>query len=402
MNCWTILLAAGSGSRMAPADLPVRKQFLEYQGVPLYWHLARTFSRVAGISGLVFVLPPEEHDAQLAVLQGLHQSEPLGLAWITTPGGLRRQDSVARGLGALPRNCDRVLVHDVARPFVTPEVVARVLAALAEGAEAVIPAVPVKDTIKEVREGLVAATPARENLVSVQTPQGLTRETLSAGLALAERQGLTVTDDAGLAEALGLAVTVVHGSEANVKITTPEDLALLAPKTAKVPLPRVGFGYDVHRYLPPDAPEAPGSRPMVLGGAPIAGAPRVLAHSDGDVLLHALGDALLGCLGQGDIGQHFPDTDPAYEGLASSILLSEILARFAPAGLTLCHVDLTIVAQIPKIGPHREHIERNVRGLLGLAQGQVNVKATTEEHLGFTGAKQGVKCYAVATAVSLP
>jgi 2-C-methyl-D-erythritol 4-phosphate cytidylyltransferase/2-C-methyl-D-erythritol 2,4-cyclodiphosphate synthase len=161
----------------------------------------------------------------------------------------------------------------------------------------------------------------------------------------------------------------------------------------------VGFGYDVHRYANRDTPEDAQARPMVLGCAPIPGAPRVIAHSDGDVLLHALADAMLGCLGQGDIGQHFPDSDPSYSGVASSILVSEILARFAPAGLTLVHVDLTVVAQVPRIGPHREHIRRNVAGLLGLPPERVNVKATTEEKLGFTGNKLGIKAYATATAV---
>ncbi|MFP5238703.1 MAG: 2-C-methyl-D-erythritol 2,4-cyclodiphosphate synthase, partial [Acidobacteriota bacterium] len=155
----------------------------------------------------------------------------------------------------------------------------------------------------------------------------------------------------------------------------------------------------VHRYAPPGTPEGEGVRSMVLGCAPIAGAPRVLAHSDGDVLLHALADAMLGCLCAGDIGQHFPDSDPRFSGVASSVLVSEVLAKFAPAGLTLVHVDLTIVAQIPKIGPHREHIRRNVAGLLGLPLTSVNVKATTEEKLGFTGSGQGIKAYATATAV---
>lgn len=399
MTCWTILLAAGTGSRMAPARLPVRKQFHEHQGVPLFWHSARTFSRVAGVAGIVFVLPPDGFDEALRGIEALLSVEPLGLDWTAVPGGERRQDSVRCGVAALPQDCGHVLIHDAARPFVPPYVVAGVLNALKAGHRAVIPAVPVADTIKVVEHGQVADTPPRDRLVAVQTPQGLDRVVLEKGLAKVAAEGVTVTDDAALAEALGVPVVVTPGSPANLKITTPEDLAMLSPKSPPPRLPRVGFGYDVHRYLPPDSPEDEPGRPMILGGAPIPGAPRVIAHSDGDVLLHALADALLGCLGQGDIGLHFPDTDPAFSGIESSVLVSEVLARFAPAELTLHHVDLTIVAQIPRIAPHRDHIRRNVAGLLGLSPEQVNVKASTEEHLGFTGAKLGIKCYAVATAL---
>lgn len=400
MNTWTILLAAGSGSRMAAAGMATRKQFLEHNGAPLFWHAARAFSRVAGISGMLFVLPPDEHDAMAATISGLADAEPLGLSWMTTTGGHRRQDSVENGLAALPRECTHVLVHDSARCFVTPAVIARVLEAMRQGAKAVIPAIAVKDTIKEIENGVVVATPNRERLVAVQTPQGVDRSILLQGFAKAKAEGLDVTDDASLAEAVGATVVVVEGSEDNVKITTPQDLRLLAAQAPTMALPRVGFGYDVHRYVTAKSPEGTVGRPMVLGGAPIAGAPQVIAHSDGDVLLHALADALLGCLGQGDIGQHFPDTDAKYSGIESGVLVSEILAQFGPAGLTLCHVDLTIVAQVPKIGPHRDHIRRNVAGLLGLSPDVVNVKATTEEHLGFTGAKLGIKAYATATAIA--
>jgi len=400
MNVWTILLAAGNGSRMARAGLPGKKQFLAVDGEPLFWKSATVFSRVAGISGIIFVFAPDECDAWAGRVAGLDRETPLGLAWKAAAGGERRQDSLENGLAALPKECTHVLVHDAARCFVGAPVIARVLEALQGGAQAVIPAVAVKDTIKEVTDGVVTATPDRARLMAVQTPQGLCRVALRDGLARARQEGLTVTDDAGLAEALGLPVQVVAGAEDNVKITTPEDLRLIAPKSARTPLPRVGFGYDVHRYATADTPPGAEVRPMVLGSAPIPGAPGVLAHSDGDVLLHALADALLGCLGQGDIGQHFPDTDPQYANVASSILVSEILARFGPARLTLVHVDLTLVAQVPKISPHREHIRRNVAGLLGLPLDRVNVKATTEEKLGFTGEKLGIKAYATATAVS--
>ncbi|GFK94482.1 Bifunctional enzyme IspD/IspF [Fundidesulfovibrio magnetotacticus] len=400
MNTWIVLLAAGSGSRLAAASGGAKKQFLDAGGSPVFWRSAQALARCAGVSGIVFVFPPDELDAAREAVDTLDASAPLGLDRRVVHGGARRQDSLENALSALPRECTHVLVHDAARCFVTPDVAARVLEALRSGAKAVIPAVPVKDTVKQVdAQGVVVATPERASLRAVQTPQGVELEALRAGFALARRENLTVTDDAGLVEALGLPVSVVEGSEANVKITTPEDLRLLAPARVPAALPRVGFGYDVHRYASEAEADAPNARPMVLGCAPIPGAPRVLAHSDGDVLLHALADALLGCLCLGDIGQHFPDTDPSLSGAASSVLVAEILARFAPAGLALVHVDLTVVAQVPKVGPHREHIRRNVAGLLGLAPERVNVKATTEEKLGFTGRKQGIKAYATATAV---
>uniref|UniRef100_A0A7C4AA97 Bifunctional enzyme IspD/IspF n=1 Tax=Fundidesulfovibrio putealis TaxID=270496 RepID=A0A7C4AA97_9BACT len=399
MNIWTILLAAGSGTRMARAGVAGKKQFLDAGGLPVFWKSALAFSRVAAVSGMVVALPGGELEQVTALIRRLDARTPLGLAWATVSGGARRQDSLENALSALPRDCTHVLVHDAARCFVTPEVIGRVCAALADGARAVIPAVAVKDTIKQVRGGVVRSTPDRSELVAVQTPQGVEVDLLRRGFALAAERGVTVTDDAGLAELLGCPVAVVEGAEDNVKITTPEDLRLLGQGQPLIPLPRTGFGYDVHRYAGPDVPEAD-SRPMILGGALIPGAPRVLAHSDGDVLLHALADALLGCLCQGDIGQHFPDTDQAFAGIESGVLVSEILARFGPAGLTLVHADLTIVAQTPRVGPHREHIRRNVAGLLGLPPDRVNVKATTEEKLGFTGSKQGIKAYATATAVS--
>lgn len=400
MIVWTILLAAGSGTRMKEAGLSTRKQFLDAGGEPVFWKSARAFARTAGVSGMVFALPPDEREAIASHIVELDRLSPLGLEWVAVPGGDRRQDSLENALAALPADCTHVLVHDAARCFVTPEVIVRVIEALRAGAKAVIPAVPVTDTIKEVAGGVVASTPDRNRLVAVQTPQGVELSVLRSGFEHARTNNLTVTDDASLAEALGLPVHVVAGSERNVKITTPEDLRLLGGREVRVAIPRVGFGYDVHRYVTKNTPKDTPGRPMVLGCAPIPGAPEIIAHSDGDVLLHALADALLGCLGQGDIGQHFPDTDPRFAGVASSVLVSEILAKFGPAELTLVHVDLTIVAQIPKVGPHREHIRRNVSGLLGLPPERVNVKATTEEKLGFTGEKLGIKAYATATAVS--
>jgi 2-C-methyl-D-erythritol 4-phosphate cytidylyltransferase/2-C-methyl-D-erythritol 2,4-cyclodiphosphate synthase len=397
---YAVILAAGAGSRLAQAGLPVKKQFLEFQGAPLVWHCARAFARVARVSGLVFVAPPAELEAVRALVDDLNARENLGLPYQVVAGGERRQDSVFNGLTAVPVTARFVLIHDAARPFVTPRVIQNVVDALIAGSQAALPMIPVTDTVKRVRAGQVAETPAREELMAAQTPQGFVREVLAEAFARARAEGWQVTDDASLAERASVPVSVVPGSPDNVKITNPEDLRLLHQDTPPFPVPRVGFGYDVHRFAVAGETHTSPPRPLKLGGVPIPGAPEVLAHSDGDVLLHALADAMLGCLGEGDIGEHFPDTDPAYAGIESGILVSEVLRRFGPAGLAIVHVDLTVIAEVPRLAPHRRVIRDNVADLLGLSLSQVNVKATTEEKLGFTGKKKGLKAVAVVTAVT--
>lgn len=394
MSLWTVLLAAGSGTRLAAASGGVKKQFLPCGGHPLYWRALTAFAKVSAVDGIVVVFPPDDRTQAAATLQTLLAARHPGIPVLTAPGGPRRQDSVENGLAALPRGCTHVLVHDAARAFVGPELIARVIAALRAGHDAVIPAVPVTDTVKEVADATVVRTLPRDALAAVQTPQGFTVSLLRQ--AFAAGATVTATDDASLVEHLGRPVHVVAGEPDNMKITTPNDLARLA-EAAPVPLPVVGYGYDVHRYADPSLPGKTPTRPMKLGGYPIQGAPAVLAHSDGDVLLHALTDAILGCVAAGDIGKHFPDTDPAYEGMASGVFLSEAMRLAREHGLTLTHVDLTIIAQVPKISPHADAIRLNVAALLGLDRDKVNLKATTEEGLGFTGEKKGIKAVALVT-----
>lgn len=402
LSTWAILLAAGSGTRLAGSSGGRRKQFLEFRGLPLFWHSAQTFGRVAAIKGLVFVFPPEDLEQCRSLVAELDAGGVLGLPWRVAPGGARRQDSVRNGLNALPRECGRVLVHDSARPFMSAGLVMRVCEALESGAKAVIPAVAVTDTIKRVAGGLeggsVSETLRREELAAVQTPQGFDLAVLRQAHERAESEDWQVTDDASLAERAGIEVRVVPGEAGNTKITNPEDLRLLEDK-AMTEVSLTGFGYDVHRYAhAAENPKQP-ARPMVLGAVPIPGAPEVLAHSDGDVLLHALTDALLGCLGKGDIGSLFPDTDKAWDNAASSMLLSEVLVMARREGLRPVHADLTVIAQTPRLAPHREEIRKSVAALLGLPASMVNVKATTEEGLGFTGRKEGIKAVAVVTAL---
>ena len=388
-SLWTILLAAGQGSRLAPETGGTRKQFLHLEGHPLYWRSVLTMSAVPNLAGMVIVFPPQELHERTRELEDLKHQYDLGVRILAVSGGDRRQDSVRLGLEALPRDCGRVLVHDSARPFFSAKLVQSMLAALTDEIGGVIPAIPVTDTVKQIENDLVLCTPPRETLRAVQTPQLFPAALLRRVHEQALQENWAVTDDASMIEMAGQPVRIVPGESANIKITTPEDLRVLASSPPQ-PVPCTGFGYDVHAYG--------GNRPMVLGGMPIAGAPFIKAHSDGDVLLHALCDAILGCLGLGDIGEHFPDNDERFENISSGILLSEVMDMARGRGLCITHVDLTIIAQTPRLGPHKAAIRGNVARLMELADEQVNIKATTEEHLGFTGRKEGIKAVAVVTA----
>lgn len=389
-DIWGIILAAGSGTRLAEAAGGERKQYLEYRGAPLFWHGARTFSRNAGIKGLVFVFPPEDVQAMEKKVRQFFRTEDLGVKWVVTAGGERRQDSVRNGLASLPRNCAHVLVHDSARPFFSPRILADGIAALQNGARGVVPVIPVTDTVKKVADGKVTETLNRAELAGVQTPQGFETAILKEAHERALAEGWEVTDDASMVERLAEVVTV-PGEGANVKITVPEDLARLREPRTTVPC--VGWGYDVHRF------GGENDRPMVLGGVPIPGGPAVVAHSDGDVLLHALADAVLGTFGGGDIGTHFPDNDPNFDNANSGLLVREVLTMAERAGTRIVHADLTVIAQVPRLAPYGAQIARNVARLLGLEPHQVNFKATTEEKLGFTGERKGIKAVAAVTGL---
>jgi 2-C-methyl-D-erythritol 4-phosphate cytidylyltransferase/2-C-methyl-D-erythritol 2,4-cyclodiphosphate synthase len=286
-------------------------------------------------------------------------------------------------------------VHDSARPFLKSALVARVLAPLTENPPSscimgVVPGLPVSDTIKETDgQGWVRRTPERAFLRAAQTPQAFRVDALRAAHLKALAEGWEVSDDATLLERCGQTVLMVEGEKGNCKITAPEDMALL--EAAKIWLPCVGYGYDVHRYG--------GSRPLILGGVPIPGRWTVDAHSDGDALLHALVDALLGCMGGGDIGRLFPDTDPRWEGAPSTLFLEQTLDLASQSGLRLTHADLTVVAQKPRLAAHADAIRRNVARLLNLEESQVGFKAATEEGMGFTGEERGLKAVAVVSGL---
>jgi len=384
MQTWTILLAAGRSSRLGPHG--PKKQFLTWRDLPLFWHAVRVFAAVPAVEGIVFVFPPEEREQHAQWTREAARRETLGLDLAFAQGGERRQDSVLAGLHALPSQCSHVLIHDAARPFLTPDLVQRVIDRLGHGSPGAIPGVPVTDTIKRVRDDVVESTPSREELYAVQTPQGFRRERLLSAHDRALARDLEGTDDATLLECLGEEVALVRGETGNTKITTPEDLAGMEEQKPSQARICTGWGYDVHRYGE--------GRGLRLGGVGIPDAPSVKAHSDGDVALHAIIDAILGCLGRGDIGDHFPDSDPTYENINSAMLLSETLAMARKDGFRLSHLDLTIICQTPKMESQKGAIKKNLCNLTGLPPEQVNVKATTEEGLGFTGQGKGIKAVA--------
>ena len=290
-----------------------------------------------------------------------------------------------RGLAAAAG--EYVAIHDAARPFVSQAVITRALEkALKTGAAA--PAVPVKDTVKVARDGFVRATPRRDALYAVQTPQCFCTALYRRALALAG-DGLDVTDDCSVLERAGLPVALTEGDYANIKITTPEDLP--GPDTQQMKkgrgAMRIGHGYDVHKLVE--------GRRLILGGVDIPFEKGLLGHSDADVLAHAVMDALLGAAALGDIGRLFPDTDPAYEGADSLQLARHVVRVLQEAGWEPENIDATILCQRPKLAPHIPAMRENLAVALGVAPDAVSVKATTEEGLGFTGAGAGIAVHSV-------
>lgn len=390
MNIWAVLLAAGKSSRLQSRGQIQKKQFLNYQGLPLFWHSIQTFARNPQVNGLVAAFPEKELQQSRKEVRALQVERDPGIPLICVAGGGLRQESVSKAMQALPPECTHVLVHDAARPFFSPRLITSLIQEFSSGVGGVIPGIECKDTIKELDGDLVLKTLSRDSLSAVQTPQFFSLQALRDAHQQALKQDFTATDDASMLEKCGYRVKIIPGEEKNIKITTSEDLQVLGSQE-KAPLPCTGLGYDVHCYG--------GDRSMILGGQPIPGAPGIQAHSDGDVLVHALVDAILGCLGMGDIGDFFPDTDPANENLSSMVFLSEVLAMAQAEKLELVHIDITIIAQKPKIGPHKASIRSNLAGVTGINPGRINIKATTEEGLGFTGKGQGIKALALVSAL---
>jgi 2-C-methyl-D-erythritol 2,4-cyclodiphosphate synthase/2-C-methyl-D-erythritol 4-phosphate cytidylyltransferase len=386
------------------------KQFALAGGRPLLAYTAAVFEKSSLIREFVIVLSPEnlERGHELAQAEGWTKLKSL------VEGGPRRQDSVWNGLQALAGQAPAwVMIHDGARPFVTDKILVDGLAAARETG-ACVAAVPVKDTIKRVdpASGFVQETPPRELLWAIQTPQVFRFDLICQAHLQGQSDGVDVTDDAMMAELAGYPVKVFRAEYTNIKVTTPDDLdqarLILAGQissntststsTEKVsqarlsgPAFRIGQGFDVHRLVE--------GRPLILGGIEVPFELGLDGHSDADVLTHAIINALLGAAGLGDIGRHYPPTDPTIKGISSLQMLSELYRKIQAEGWQLGNLDATVVAQKPKLAPYVAEIRRKLAATLGVDENQLNVKATTTEKLGFAGRLEGLEGQAVALLV---
>jgi 2-C-methyl-D-erythritol 4-phosphate cytidylyltransferase / 2-C-methyl-D-erythritol 2,4-cyclodiphosphate synthase len=377
-DCIALVVAAGRGTRFG-ADTP--KQYAVLAGRPVLRHALEAFAAHDGIGRVRAVIHPDDREAYEAAAAGLDLLPPVH-------GGETRQESVLLGLESLEALApERVLIHDAARPLVPAGLIDRVLGGL-DRAPAVVPALPVVDTLKRAESGRVTATIDRTGLHRAQTPQGFRfRPILEAHRTFTH---VTVTDDGAMAEVAGLAVRLAEGAEETMKITTGDDLlrveALIAP-----PLPATGHGLDVHRF-------GPGDR-VRLCGIDVPHDRALLGHSDADVALHALTDALLGAVAAGDIGTHFPPGDERWRGADSARFVAHALDLLRAARGRLVHADLTLLCERPRIGPHRDAMVARLAELLGLPASRIGLKATTTEGLGFLGRGEGIAAQATATVL---
>ncbi len=382
MSTVALVVAAGSGTR-APGERP--KQYRLLAGEPVLRRTIRRLRACTSIDAVRVVIDPEHRDFYEESVGDLGLPAPIA-------GGASRRESVRCGLEALAGEPPaRILVHDAARPLVSPQLSARIVSALA-GTEAAIPVLPVTDSLRRVVGNRIREEVPRAGVHRVQTPQGFA----FGAILEAHRRvaAASATDDSAIALAAGMEVHIVPGEEDNIKLTLPEDF-LRAERilAAERPRFRTGFGYDVHAV---DA-----TRPLVLCGVKIAGGPGLAGHSDADVGLHALTDALLATIGAGDIGSHFPPEEERWRNASSRIFLEHARNLVAAAGGRIEHVDVTMVCETPRLAPHSTAMRERIGELLGLPSAAVSVKATTSEGLGFIGRREGIAAYAVAT-VSLP
>jgi 2-C-methyl-D-erythritol 4-phosphate cytidylyltransferase / 2-C-methyl-D-erythritol 2,4-cyclodiphosphate synthase len=379
-----LIVAAGTGSRFGSA-FPKQYQPLLGRSV-LRWSLD-VFRESPEITDVSVIIHPDHAKFYNAATEGLKLGPPV-------TGGVSRQESVLKGLEALAaRKPDYVLIHDAARPGITRELISSLCAALEES-DAVVPGLPVTDTVKRL-SGQTIKTESREGLYAVQTPQCFRFRTI---LELHRKyKGTTVTDDASLCEQAGMKVAILPGDKSNFKITEEEDLPLmeqaLAVRCGDI---RTGKGYDVHRLVDPT-----GGRKLKLCGVEVEHDHVLEGHSDADVGLHALTDALLATICDGDIGMHFSPKDSRWKDADSATFLGHAAGLIAARGGIITHADVTIICEAPKIGPHRDSMRGRVAEILSLPVDRVSIKATTTEGLGFTGRREGIAAEAIAT-VRLP
>lgn len=386
-----VFVAAGRGARAGAAG---PKQYVALDGKPVLRRTLSPFLAHPAVGRAIVVIHPDDRAVYGECVAGLEGLLPPAL------GGATRQDSVRAGLEALAEaNPARVLIHDAARPFTAAATIDRVLAAL-DTADGAIPALAIHDTVKRAAaDDLIRETVDRTGLARAQTPQGFRFAAILDAHRRATAAGVAgLTDDAHVAEWAGLAVKLVEGSEANVKLTTATDILeaenrLLRERLLAHGDIAVGTGYDVHRFTTGDH--------VMLCGVSIPHDRGLEGHSDADAPLHALTDAILGALGDGDIGVHFPPSDPQWRGAASEQFVRHAMRLLAARGGRVAHADLTIVCERPRIGPHRQAMQARLSELLGLPVERTAIKATTSERMGFTGREEGLAAFATAT-IRLP
>ncbi len=382
MDFCAVIVAAGSGVRAGPGGA---KQWRDLAGKPVCRWSAEALL-AAGARHVVVVIAPADRPIAEAALAGLD-------GWSLAIGGAQRADSTLAGLEALAAfSPEAVLIHDAARPFLTSDTVRRLLTAL-EDAEGAIPVLPAVDTLKRAGEdGAGLTTVDRTGLMRAQTPQAFRFAALLDAFATWPADE-TPTDDAQIVERAGGTIALVAGDPALMKLTYPEDFAMAEALAAAARVTRIGQGFDAHRFGPGDG--------VWLCGVKIAHDRALIGHSDADAGLHALTDAILGAIGEGDIGDHFPPSDPQWKGAASSVFLAHAAALVAARGGRVINVDVTLICERPKIKPHREAMRARLGESLGLPLDRISVKATTTEAMGFTGREEGLAAQAVA-AVEMP
>lgn len=394
---WTaaaVIAAGGTGTRM---NTGTPKQFLEIAGHPILLHTVENILSVERVSQVVIALPAEH----IAAARSILNRRPMRIEIDCVHGGADRQDSVYCGVRQVRPGIDIIMVHDAVRPFCDRETIENVLEAAWEKGAAV-PGLPATETIQRVsRKGRVLATPPRRELYAIQTPQAFHTEILEAALRRASREGFSGTDESSIVRWAGYPVYVVAGQQDNIKITRPIDLKLaeLLLKNSQKgdeeamsgPQYRIGQGIDYHRLVE--------GRSLILGGVSVPFEKGLEGHSDADVLSHAVCDALLGAAALGDIGQHFPDTDPANSGRSSIEFLREVRARIEGEGWKIYNVDATLLAQRPKLAPYMPEMRQNIAGALEISTGDVNIKATTTEGLNAEGRGEGISAQAIALLI---
>ena len=382
VKCAVLVVAAGRGRRFG-GEIP--KQYLDLGGRMVLRHSLATFAAHPRINWVRTVIHPDDHELYDQAARNLGVLDPVH-------GGDRRQDSVRLGLESLRDLApDVVLIHDGARPMIDGGTISRVIGALAQHKGA-IPALPVADTLKRGQDGIITDTVNRAGLWRAQTPQGFVyADILAAHQAAAS--GPELTDDAMVLEQAGHHVTLVAGTEENLKITTLDDLVRVTPRGNVTGEFRTGNGFDVHAFCEGDG--------VWLCGVRVPHTHDLKGHSDADVAMHALTDALLGAIGAGDIGHHFPPTDNRWKGMESHIFLRHAVNLIQGLGGRITHVDVTIICERPKVGPHRPLMQTRLSEIMGVNESRISVKATTTEGLGFTGRQEGIATQATAT-VGLP